>query len=73
MNKQQTDLITSKTTELVLRKDDYYWESGKTVKQIGFLTDSVIRVFYYNNEGEVITRYFIGEVYCNRLFMKYSM
>lgn len=61
LNKQQIDLITSKSTELELRKDEFYWEAGKTVKQIGFLTDGVIRVFYYNNKGEEITRYFIDE------------
>lgn len=61
LNKQQIDLIKSKATEIALRKDDYYWEAGKTVKQIGFLTDGVIRVFYYNNKGEEITRYFIDE------------
>lgn len=61
LNKQQIDLITSKATEIELRKDEYYWEAGKTVKQIGFLTDGVIRVYYYNNKGEEITRYFIDE------------
>src|SRR6478609_2827977 len=61
LNKQQIDLITSKATESALRKDDYYWEAGKIVKQIGFLIDGVIRVFYYNNKGEEITRYFIDE------------
>jgi len=61
LNKQQIDLIKSKATELELRKDDYYWEAGKTVKQIGFLTDGVLRVYYYNNKGEEITRYFIDE------------
>lgn len=61
LNKQQIDLITSKATELELHKDDYYWEAGKTIKQIGFLTDGVIRVYYYNNKGEEITRYFIDE------------
>lgn len=61
LNKQQTDLIANKATELELRKDEYYWEAGKTVRQIGFLTDGVIRVFYYNNKGEEITRYFIDE------------
>lgn len=60
-NKQQIDLISSKATEIELCKDDYYWEAGKTVKQIGFLTEGVIRVFYYNNKGEEITRYFIDE------------
>ena len=61
LNKQQIDLIKNKSTEIELRKDEFYWEAGKTVKQIGFLTDGVIRVFYYNNKGEEITRYFIDE------------
>ncbi|QEC51127.1 CRP-like cAMP-binding protein [Anseongella ginsenosidimutans] len=61
LNKQQIDLITGKTTELELRKDDYYWEAGKTVKQIGFLTDGVIRVYYYDSKGVEYTRYFIDE------------
>ena len=61
LNKQQIDLIKSKATEIELHKDAYYWEAGKTVRQIGFLTDGIIRVFYYNNKGEEITRYFIDE------------
>ena len=61
LNKQQIGLIASKATSLELGKDQYYWEAGKTVKQIGFLTDGVIRVFYYNNKGEEITRYFLDE------------
>jgi hypothetical protein len=61
LNQQQIELIKSKATEIALHKDDYYWEAGKTVRQIGFLTDGVIRVFYYNNKGEEITRYFIDE------------
>lgn len=61
LNKQQIDLIKSKATEIELRKDDYYWEAGKTVRQIGFLIDGVIRVYFYNNKGEEITRYFIDE------------
>lgn len=61
LNKQQIDLIKSKATEIELHKDDLYWEAGKTVKQIGFLTDGILRVYYYNNKGEEITRYFIDE------------
>lgn len=61
LNKQQIDLIACKTTELKLRKDEFYWGAGKTVKQIGFLIDGVLRVYYYNNKGEEITRYFIDE------------
>ena len=61
LNKQQIDLITHKGTEIALGKDEFFWEAGKKVKQIGFLADGVIRVFYYNNKGEEITRYFIDE------------
>lgn len=61
LNKQQIDLIKSKAGEIELRRDDYYWEAGKTVRQIGFLTDGVLRVYYYNNKSEEITRYFIDE------------
>jgi CRP-like cAMP-binding protein len=61
LNKQQIDLIKSKATEIELRKDELYWEAGQTVRQIGFITDGVIRVYYYNNKGEEITRYFIDE------------
>lgn len=61
LNQQQIDLITSKATELELFKDDHYWEAGKRVNRIGFLIDGVLRVYYYNNKGEEITRYFIDE------------
>jgi CRP-like cAMP-binding protein len=61
LNKQQIELIKSKSTILQLRKDDYYWEAGKMVRYIGFLTDGVLRVYYYTNTGEENTRYFIDE------------
>lgn len=61
LTQQQIDLIVSKAMVLELRKDEYYWEAGKTVRQIGFITEGVIRVYYYNNKGEEITRYFIDE------------
>lgn len=61
LNKQQVDLIISKAAEMELRKGECYWEAGKIVQLIGFLTDGVIRVFYYNDRGEEITRYFIDE------------
>jgi len=61
LNKQQIELVTSKANELELRKDDYYWEAGKTVKLIGFITDGVLRIYYYTKNGEENTRYFIDE------------
>lgn len=61
LNKQQIDLIKSKSSEIELHKNDYYWEAGKIVKQIGFITEGVLRVFYYDNKGDEITRYFFDE------------
>jgi len=61
LNKQQLELIASKAQEIALHKDDYYWEAGKLVRQIGFLTEGILRVYYYNNKGDEITRYFIEE------------
>ncbi|KQS92858.1 Crp/Fnr family transcriptional regulator [Chryseobacterium sp. Leaf394] len=61
LNQQQIDLIKSKAKETELHREEFYWEAGKTVRQIGFLTEGVIRVFYYNNKSEEITRYFIDE------------
>lgn len=61
LNKQQNDLITSKATELELRKDEYFSEAGKIPRQVGFVMDGVVRGCYYNNKGEEITRCFIPE------------
>lgn len=61
LNKPQIDLIKSKATEIGLRKDQFYWEAGKSVKQIGFITSGILRVFYYNNKGEEVTQYFFDE------------
>lgn len=61
LNKQQIDLILSKATELELKKDEYFSEAGKVSQQVGFVLDGIVRVCYYNNKGEEITKYFIDE------------
>lgn len=61
LNQQQAEFVRNKATMLELDKDELYWEAGKTVRQIGFITDGIIRVYYYNDKGEAITRYFIDE------------
>ncbi|MBW3466990.1 Crp/Fnr family transcriptional regulator [Arthrospiribacter ruber] len=61
LNKQQIDFITSKSRELALRKEDYFSEAGKIAKQVGFILDGILRVCYYSNKGEDITKYFIDE------------
>lgn len=61
LNQQQIDLISKKATELELPKDEYFSEAGKIAQQVGFILEGIIRVCYYNNKGEEITKYFIDE------------
>ncbi|WP_236976636.1 Crp/Fnr family transcriptional regulator [Membranihabitans maritimus] len=61
LNQQQIHLISSKAAELELPKDEYFWEAGKMPKHIGFLVNGIIRVAYYDNKGEEITKYFFDE------------
>jgi len=61
LNKQQIDFISKKASLLALSKDEYYWEAGKAVRQIGFIFEGVLRVYYYTNKGEENTRYFVDE------------
>jgi CRP-like cAMP-binding protein len=61
LNKQQADLITSKIAQLTLSKDEYLAEAGKMTKYAAFVIEGVLRVCYYNNKGDEITRYFVDE------------
>ncbi len=61
LNQQQLDFISSKATRLDLQKDEYFSEAGKISRRVGFIVDGVLRVCYYNNKGEEITKYFIEE------------
>jgi CRP-like cAMP-binding protein len=61
LNKQQIDFIEEKATEIELHKDGYLSEAGKISRQVGFIVEGIIRVCYYNNKGEDITRYFFEE------------
>lgn len=61
LNQQQIDLIKRKVVFKEIRKDDYFHEAGKIPREIIFLTEGVMRVCYYNNKGDEITKYFIDE------------
>lgn len=61
LNKQQIDLIKSKAVFKEIRKDEYYQEAGKVPREVIFLTEGIMRVCYYNNKGEEVTKYFIDE------------
>ncbi|WP_026705889.1 Crp/Fnr family transcriptional regulator [Flavobacterium soli] len=61
LNPQQLALISSKATELTIKKDAYFSEAGKISQEVGFVVEGILRVCYYNNKGEEITKYFIDE------------
>ena len=61
LNEQQIGLLSSKATEIALQKGEYFLEAGHVCRQVGFLLEGVLRVCYYNNKGEEITRYFLDE------------
>jgi CRP-like cAMP-binding protein len=61
LNQQQIDLISSKADETTLLKGDYLVEAGRTFNQFIFILDGILRIYYYNNKGEEITKYFVDE------------
>lgn len=61
LNEQQIDFISGKAKETILPKDAYFVEAGKVMKQVGFIVEGIIRICYYNNKGEEITKIFIEE------------
>ena len=61
LNQQQIDLIKNKAKLVELNKEEYFSEAGKIARQVAFVDNGILRVCYYNNKGEEITRYFIDE------------
>ncbi|GAB3517567.1 Crp/Fnr family transcriptional regulator [Emticicia fontis] len=61
LNQQQIELIKSKAVLKAIKKDEYYHEAGKIPREVIFLTEGIMRVCYYNNKGDEITKYFIDE------------
>jgi len=61
LNGHDIELIKSKIHLKTLKKGSYFLETGKVAKQLGFVTEGVLRVCYVNNQGEDITRAFILE------------
>ena len=61
LNQQQIDFISGKAEIAGLKKNEYLAEAGKMVKQIAFVLDGIVRICYYDNKGDEITRYFFNE------------
>jgi CRP-like cAMP-binding protein len=61
LNQQQIEVISSKLTMAELHKEHYFSEAGKVPDSVGFIVEGVLRICYYNDRGEDITRYFVDE------------
>lgn len=61
LNQQQVELISKRAKASELQKDEYFSEAGQIPRQVGFIVEGIIRICFYNNKGEEITKYFIGE------------
>ncbi|OIN56747.1 Crp/Fnr family transcriptional regulator [Arsenicibacter rosenii] len=61
LNQQQIDLIKSKAINKKTPKDAYYHEAGKIPREVIFINEGIMRICFYNNKGDEITKYFIDE------------
>ncbi|WP_149243244.1 Crp/Fnr family transcriptional regulator [Dyadobacter sp. 32] len=61
LNTTQIDLIKSKVVFKEIKKDAYFQEAGKIPREIIFLVVGIMRICYYNNKGDEITKYFMEE------------
>ena len=61
LNPQQIELIKNSVRSRKLEIGDYFSEAGKIANYVAFVQEGILRVCYYNKEGDEITRYFIDE------------
>jgi CRP-like cAMP-binding protein len=61
LNRQQIEFIESKAVFKEIKKDEYYHQAGKIPREIIFLLEGIMRISYYNNKGEDITKYFMED------------
>jgi len=61
LNEQQISLIKESVEVVKMGKEEYFSEAGKIAQKVAFVNEGILRVLYYNKEGEEITRYFVEE------------
>ena len=58
---QQISFIEEQTEVVELKKGSYFSKAGKTPGEVAFVVDGVFRGWYYDKQGEEVTRCFIQE------------
>lgn len=61
LNQQQIDLILENVRSKKYASGDYFLKAGQVSREVGFISEGIFRVCYYDNEGKEITRYFLDE------------
>ncbi|MBB6272306.1 CRP-like cAMP-binding protein [Pedobacter cryoconitis] len=61
LNQEQIAMIQSKAKLKTIPKGAYFSQAGKIADKIGYITEGVFRVCYYDKAGEGYTRYFVYE------------
>lgn len=61
LNAQAVEIISGKAIETTLRKGAFFSSAGKIPRQVGFITEGVMRGYYHDDQGNEITRCFIAE------------
>lgn len=61
LNDQDIKLIINKAQSKFIKKGDCFLENGKVAKELGFVTEGILRVCYLTTQGEDITKAFITE------------
>ena len=54
-------LVETKLHKVKFSSSDYFLKAGQYSNRIGFIADGVFRIFFYDNEGNEIVRYFLAE------------
>jgi len=61
LNKHELELIKSKARLKAIKKGNYFLETGKVARQLGFVIEGILRVNYLSEQGVDITKAFIPE------------
>lgn len=61
LSEQSKEIMRQRLYAGTLKKGDYFSEAGKICNHIGFVNEGILRVIYYDKNGNEYTRFFIRE------------
>jgi CRP-like cAMP-binding protein len=61
LSSEDTSLITQHVQTVQLSANAYFLEAGHVCRNIAFIAEGVMRVFFYDRTGHELSRYFIAE------------